>query len=157
MTIGESLKSHFKKIGVTQKDMAEKLGVSQGYVALMLGDKQPFGRAAAKKWQEAFGINASWLMTGEGSMMLDGQNVDGRIVDMSSHHVSGDGSVVASGGSVVNREPAGMEVSLLRQNEMLLRQNEMMARSLDRLTRQIGLLMSGGRSQDGGNDGVDVQ
>ena len=144
MNISEALKYHFGNIGVTQKDMADKLGVSQGYIAQMLNGRQQFGRAAAKKWQEAFGISASWLMTGEGEMLVE-QPRDGLTgtVDLSSHHVSGGGNVVASGSATVQQTGTNSAVTemLARQNEMLARQNEMLMKSIDRLTQQLGMLM----------------
>ena len=138
MNVSETLKKHFRDAGVTQKDISAKLGVTQGYVALMLNGKQPFGRAAAKKWQEAFGISASWLMTGEGEMLVGGQKP---MVEGSHNTVTGDHNVVGSGVQV-HAGAEGELQSLRQQNEALTRSLDRLTVSLDRLTRQVDLLMS---------------
>ncbi|HBE55696.1 MAG TPA: peptidase S24 [Prevotellaceae bacterium] len=89
MNISERLKDYFKSRDVSQKEIATQLGVTQGYVALMLNGKQPFGRAAAKKWQEAFGLNASWLMTGEGAMLVGQESAPERPLPLASHSDGG--------------------------------------------------------------------
>lgn len=142
MHISEQLKEYFKLNGISQKEIAVQLGVTQGYVALMLNGRQPFGRAAAKKWQEAFGLNASWLMTGDGPMLVEERDGLSGSVDRAGHHVSGEGNMVASGqsGMVVSGGVGEMD-SLRRQNELLARQNELLMRNLDLLTRQMETLM----------------
>lgn len=156
MDISERLKEYFKSKAISQKEIAVQLGVTQGYVALMLNGRQPFGRAAAKKWQEAFGLNASWLMTGDGPMLVEERDGLSGSVDRSSHHVSGEGNVVASGQSGVVVSGGGGEVdSLRRQNELLARQNELLMRNIDLLTRQMETLMgnNGGNNNDKKEDG----
>jgi phage repressor protein C with HTH and peptisase S24 domain len=66
--IGKKLKTFFRDKGITQTQAAEALGVSQAYVGSMLNGK-PFGKKTALIWQEKFGIQSSWLLTGEGSML----------------------------------------------------------------------------------------
>ena len=68
--VSSDLKAWMMSNGLTQKKISDALGTSTAYVNTMMCGKKPFGRAAAKKWQEAFGLNASWLMTGEGSMLI---------------------------------------------------------------------------------------
>ena len=149
--ITDTLKSYFRAAGLSQNKMADMLGTSQAYVNSMLNAKSPFGRAAARRWEEVFGISASWLMTGEGEMLVE-QPRDGLsgTVDLSSHHVSGGGNVVASGSATVQQTGTNSAVTemlarqnemLARQNEMLARQNEMLMKSIDRLTQQLGMLM----------------
>jgi transcriptional regulator with XRE-family HTH domain len=67
--INEKLSDYFKSKGVTQEQLAEALGVSQAYVNALLCGKKAFGKKAAQKWNEKYGISASWLLTGEGEMM----------------------------------------------------------------------------------------
>ena len=64
---GIFLKAYFKKIKLTQREIAQRLGVSQQSVNAYLNTK-PFGKRAAKKWSDAFGFNFDWLMIGAGSM-----------------------------------------------------------------------------------------
>lgn len=67
--IARTLKEHFKSIGMTQVEIAERLGTTQGNVGMYLNGKQPFGKRAAEKWSQTFGIKRSWLITGAGPMM----------------------------------------------------------------------------------------
>lgn len=138
MNVSEMLKKYFRDAGISQKEMSAKLGVTQGYVALMLNGKQPFGRTAAKKWQEAFGINASWLMTGEGEMLVEDKK---SAVDGSHNTVTGDHNVVGSGVQVHTGAEGELQ-SLRQQNEALTRSLDRLTVSLDRLTRQMDILMA---------------
>jgi transcriptional regulator with XRE-family HTH domain len=65
----EELKAHFRKLGITQEQIAEKMGVSQAYVGMLLNGKKPFGKRQAMRFGELFGISPSWLLTYEGSML----------------------------------------------------------------------------------------
>lgn len=64
-----ALKSYFKKEGLSQKKLAEILGISQPAVGALLNGKTPFGKKTATTWAEKFGLNASWLLIGEGPML----------------------------------------------------------------------------------------
>ena len=79
--IGEKLRVYFKEKGITQEELAAQLGVSQAYVNALLNDKKGFGKKQAQKWNEMFGLSASWLLTGLGDMcstpvVQDNQNED---------------------------------------------------------------------------------
>lgn len=67
--INNKLSAYFKNKGMTQEQIAEQLGVSQAYINALLCGKKSFGKKAAQKWSELYGISASWLLTGEGEMM----------------------------------------------------------------------------------------
>lgn len=67
----EELKAHFRKLGITQEQIAEKLGVTQAYVGMLLNGKKPFGKKQATRFGELFGISPSWLLTHEGNMLVD--------------------------------------------------------------------------------------
>lgn len=123
---------------MTQMKIAERLGTSQAYVNAMLCGRKEFGRVAAKKWQEAFGISASWLMTGEGEMLVGCKEPS---VGGSHNTVTGDHNVVGSGVQV-HAGAEGELQSLRQQNEALTRSLDRLTVSLDRLTRQMDLLMS---------------
>lgn len=66
------LKIYFNKLGIKQKDIAERLGVSAVQVNILMNGRQPFGKVAAMRWAEEFGLSAIWLMTGEGNMLQSG-------------------------------------------------------------------------------------
>ena len=63
------LAEYFKSIGITQEDIANRLGVSQQYVSALLSGKSAFGKKQAQRFQEIWGIQSSWLLTGEGDML----------------------------------------------------------------------------------------
>lgn len=66
--LGEKLKDFFSRQGLTQQAIADRLGVSQSAVNALLNGK-PFGKKNATKWGAEFGIQPSWLLTGEGEML----------------------------------------------------------------------------------------
>ena len=59
----EKLKKYFSDQKMTQDDVAERLQVSRVRVNNLLNAKRPFGGNVALQWQEAFGLDALWLMT----------------------------------------------------------------------------------------------
>ena len=59
----EKLKKYFSNKKMTQDDVAERLQVSRVRVNNLLNAKRPFGGNVALQWQDAFGIDALWLMT----------------------------------------------------------------------------------------------
>ena len=69
----EALASYLKEIGLTQGAIANRLGVSQPYVNALMTGRKNFGKSQAYRWRDAFGINPSWLLVGEGPMLLSGQ------------------------------------------------------------------------------------
>ncbi len=67
--VGRELKAYFIKEGLSQDDISKKLNVSQQYVSSLLNGR-PFGKNTARKWAEAFNLNPSWLITGDGAMFI---------------------------------------------------------------------------------------
>lgn len=67
--ISEKLTGYFKSQGITQEEIADRLGVSQQYVSRLLTGKTAFGKKQAQKFSEIWGLQPSWLLTGEGNMM----------------------------------------------------------------------------------------
>lgn len=65
----DDLKEFFKAQGLTQQSIAERFGVSQSYVGSLLNGTTAFGKKAAHKWAEEFGLSEAWLLTGEGAMV----------------------------------------------------------------------------------------
>lgn len=82
--ISEKLKKYFSGIGYSQTDIANKLGTTQAYVSLMINGNVAFGKKAAHKWQELFGISAAWLLTGEGEMLVSNKKESALIDNVSS-------------------------------------------------------------------------
>ena len=65
------LSNFLRERGLTQVSIAEELGVSQPYVNSLLTGKKAFGKVQAKKWSDLYGLSSSWLLTGEGSMLVE--------------------------------------------------------------------------------------
>ena len=66
--ISGQLIDYFKSQGITQEAIADRLGVSQQYVSKLLSGKTAFGKKQAQRFNEIWGIQPSWLLTGEGDM-----------------------------------------------------------------------------------------
>ena len=67
----KSLKSHLNQLGYNQDQLSKMLDVSQPYLSALLSGKKAFGKGTAEKWQQMFGFSAGWLLTGEGSMLVN--------------------------------------------------------------------------------------
>lgn len=74
-TIGPRLSAYFDSKGMTQVDIASRLSVSKAYVNSLFTGRRPFGKKQAEIWESLFGISKSWLLTGEGEMLLDDKEV----------------------------------------------------------------------------------
>lgn len=65
--ISNELKKYFNRIGKTQNEIADIMGVSQQTISAYLNGR-PFGKRAAKRWSNQFGLQYNWLLTGAGAM-----------------------------------------------------------------------------------------
>ena len=63
------LKDYFTENGMKQSDIASALEITQSAVCNQLNGR-PFGANSAKKWSKVFGLNITWLTTGEGPMFI---------------------------------------------------------------------------------------
>ena len=59
----QNLKNFFAGQGMTQQDVADKLQVSRTIVTNYINGQKNFGRVAAMKWGDVFGIDPMFLMT----------------------------------------------------------------------------------------------
>lgn len=62
------LREYFRKRGIPQKEIAEKLDVSPQYVSSLLHGRVPLGKGTATKLENAFGLNAQYLLMGVGQI-----------------------------------------------------------------------------------------
>lgn len=65
--ISKMLKEYFDENGMKQNEIAKELEVTQSAVCNQLSGR-PFGRSTANIWNDKFGFDIGWLMTGEGEM-----------------------------------------------------------------------------------------
>ena len=92
--LSKKLRQFFKDEGLTQEKIADILGVTQPYVNSLLSGKRAFGKNQAQRFEELFGISASWLLTGKGEMVLkrvvqnnqNGNNVLGETVTLNEEN-----------------------------------------------------------------------
>lgn len=67
--ISEELANFFKNKGLSQTDVANMLGTSPQYVCAIFSGRKSIGKKQAVKFEELFGLSASWLLTGKGNML----------------------------------------------------------------------------------------
>lgn len=75
--ISEKLVKFFEVKGLTQVDVAKQIGTSKAYVNAILNNRKEIGKKQAEKFENLFGLSSSWLLTGNGQMLVDGLNVIG--------------------------------------------------------------------------------
>lgn len=59
----KTLKNYFAGQGLTQSDVAERLQISRTVATNYLNGNKTFGRKAAMRWANTFGIDEVWLLT----------------------------------------------------------------------------------------------
>lgn len=69
--MSDELNAFFGKKELNRKQIADILGSNPTMVSNLINGHVKFGKTTAYKWQNAFGLNAIWLMTGQGDMMLN--------------------------------------------------------------------------------------
>lgn len=62
------LQKYFDSQGIAQNEVAKRVGRSVTYVNDLIRGRTRFGRKTASQWSAEFGLNETWLMTGEGPM-----------------------------------------------------------------------------------------
>lgn len=78
--IADLLADYFREQGITQDAIAQRLGVSQQYVSGLLSGKKSFGKKQAQRFSEIWGIQPSWLLTGEGEMLRNTDETPGAVI-----------------------------------------------------------------------------
>ena len=69
------LKDFFEKKGISQQEVAESLDVSPPYINAILNGKKPLGKKNAERLANLYGLSKSFLLTGEGSITNNGEDV----------------------------------------------------------------------------------
>lgn len=138
--VAERLKRYLKRKGLKQEVIASQLNTQRSYLSSILTGKRAIGVNFANRMQEVFGISAGWLLTGEGSMMVDG--TDGQQPEEKPRQETSQGAVSVSETQLdaLARTVSTMErnaADLMRQNELLMRQNELLTKNLALVTEQL--------------------
>ena len=108
--IGRTLKEYFDKQGVTQQSIANTMGVSKAYVNRLFTGKAKFGKEAAEKWGNQYGLRKSWLLTGEGPMLTSSSD---DVITNGSHS----SQAVGAGATAVNGEGVKECLEIIRQQQ----------------------------------------
>lgn len=136
--ISDALTDFFRTRETTQNDIAEALGVSQQYVSKLLSGKAEFGKKQAKRFNELWGIQPSWLLTGEGDMLAsNGSSTGGHTQVIGTNK-----GTAINGGSTVPAQ-AGADAQFREyvfrkdaQVDELLSQNGRLIRIIEKLTEK---------------------
>lgn len=67
--ISNELVNFFKNKGLSQTDVANMMGTSPQYICAIFSGRKSIGKKQAVKFEELFGLSASWLLTGKGNML----------------------------------------------------------------------------------------
>lgn len=126
--IGRTLKEYFDKQGVTQQSIANTMGVSKAYVNRLFTGKAKFGKEAAEKWGNQYGLRKSWLLTGEGPMLTSSPD---DVVTNGSHS----SQAVGAGATAVNGEGVKECLEIIRQQQESISK---LVETVNSLTKIIG-------------------
>lgn len=69
------LKEFFEKKGISQQEVAAELNVSPPYINAILNGKKPLGKKNAERLANLYGLSKSFLLTGEGQITNNGEDV----------------------------------------------------------------------------------
>lgn len=79
MEISEQLKSIRKEKCLTQQELANQLEVSTATIASVENGSRDMPKALMKSLVKKFGIDANWLLTGEGEMFKQGKEAESAV------------------------------------------------------------------------------
>lgn len=96
--INKELAKFFISIGLSQKDVANRMGTSSAYINALLNGRKAIGKKQAAKMENLFGLSSSWLLTGQGEMLVR---------DESDINVFGNGNALGASASVTNNTTYG--------------------------------------------------
>lgn len=134
--IGKTLREYFDAQGITQQSIANTMGVSKTYINRLFTGKAKFGKEAAEKWSNQFGLQKSWLLTGEGPMLAPASDHPSSSSIVNGPHGT---QAVGDGARAVNGEGAGkcLEKSLeiIREQQETIRRQ---AETINRLVEKLG-------------------
>lgn len=68
---GERLKQVREELGINQKVFAAKIGMEQGSLSDIERGRKKLSTSAHRKIAQFFGVNISWVLTGDGEKLLN--------------------------------------------------------------------------------------
>ena len=130
--IGKTLKEYFDSQGITQQSIANTMSVSKAYVNRLFTGKAKFGKEAAEKWSNQFGLQKSWLLTGEGPMLAPASDVSQPSTSIvNAPHGS---QAVGDGARAVNGEGVKECLEIVKQQQERISK---LVETVNRLTKII--------------------
>jgi len=75
-TVGRRLKYILKHLNLTQQEVADRFGIDRSLLSFICNDKQKISKLMLYALKSEFGLNPTWLLTGEGDMFLPGKGLD---------------------------------------------------------------------------------
>lgn len=112
------LKKFFAAKGLTYAQIANDLGSSSAYVSRLMCGASNFGHKTAARFEELYGLNSAWLITGRGPMLRDGENPPTRAAQIGGVETSGDNSPAVGVNSGTVAVHNGTEISSLQLAEI---------------------------------------
>lgn len=126
------LRDFFEQQGITQEEVARLLGVHKTYINQLLTGKKQFGKGVAKKWSDLFGLSYTWLLTGEGDMLVGGNVAS----------VDGDNNITVGGdaSNITNNSDKALIITLGELSEMRKLLAEAIAINKEQSQRFLGVI-----------------
>lgn len=128
--IGKSLRQYFDNQGITQQSIANTMNVSKAYVNRLFTGKAKFGKETAEKWSNQFGLQKSWLLTGEGPMLVPSSEPPASSVVNGPHG----SQAVGNGARAVNGEGVRECLEIMRKQQESISK---LVETVSRLTKII--------------------
>lgn len=128
--IGKSLRQYFDNQGITQQSIANTMNVSKAYVNRLFTGKAKFGKETAEKWSNQFGLQKSWLLTGEGPMLVSSSEPPASSVVNGPHS----SQAVGDGARAVNGEGVKECLEIMRKQQESISK---LVETVSRLTKII--------------------
>ena len=111
-------------------------GISNGYIRSV--NKTPGADKISKILSAYPNLNPNWLLTGEGSMLIDSDGNEQGIGNITGNKISGVNNVIGSRSvSVHNIDKSATEEMLIRQIDLLMNQISQQEKIIASLTRLL--------------------
>ena len=135
-TVKERIMEFIACEGIANSRFEQMCGLSNGYIK---GLKRTPGSNKIARMLEAFPrLNPNWLLTGEGSMLIDSDGKEQSIGNITCNKISGVSNVIGSRSvSVHNIDKSATEEMLIKQIDLLMNQISQQEKIIASLTRLL--------------------